>query len=54
MSLFCGEQCLGGLLQLCGNGGGVTGTGETRINNLTLHIYKSGAEYSYRAETLWI
>ena len=39
---------------LCGNGGGVTGTGETRINNLILHTYKSGAEYSYRAETLWI
>ena len=39
---------------LCGNGGGVTGSGETRINNLILHVYKSGAEYSYRAETLWI
>lgn len=39
---------------LCGNGGGETGTGVTRINNLVMHIYKSGSEYSFRADTMWI
>lgn len=39
---------------LCGNGGGATGDGGDRINNLMLHIYKNGSEYSYMADTLWI
>jgi hypothetical protein len=40
--------------KLCGNQGGASGDGSTRINNLLLYVYKNGTEYSYRATTLWI
>ena len=39
---------------LCGNQGGVSGNGSTRINNMTMHIYKKASGYGYRATTLWI
>ena len=39
---------------LCGNRGGETGTGDNRINNLIMYVYKSGSEYSFRADTMWI
>ena len=40
--------------KLCGNQGGASGDGSTRINNLLLYVYKNGTDYSYRATTLWI
>lgn len=39
---------------ICGNGGGTTGNGGTRINNVTLYVYKNGSNLSYKADTLWI
>lgn len=39
---------------LCGNAGGGTGDGSTRINNLLMYVYKNGTNYSFRASTLWI
>ena len=40
--------------KLCGNQGGSSGDGSTRINNLLLYVYKNGTDYSYRAKTMWI
>lgn len=38
---------------LCGNLGGASGDGSTRINNLKIFICKNNGAYSYKASTIW-
>ena len=39
---------------VCGNIGGTTGNGSTRINNLRLFVYKHSSNFSIRFDTLFI
>lgn len=39
---------------LCGNQAGTSGNGSTRVNNMLMHVYKTGTNYPYRASTLWV
>lgn len=39
---------------VCGNLGGTTGNGSTRVNNLLLYIYRKGNAFEFRFDSLYI